>query len=55
MTPSPSPRRVVIVMADDDHEDRELAREAFEESTFRTVGDGVELEIVELPRYAAPE
>lgn len=34
-------------MADDDHEDREFAREAFEESRlandFRTVGDGVEL------------
>lgn len=47
MTPTPSPKRIVIVMADDDHEDREFAREAFEESRlvndFRTVGDGVEL------------
>lgn len=47
MTPSAPPKRIVIVMADDDHEDREFAREAFEESRlandFRTVDDGVEL------------
>ena len=47
MTPSPSPKPIVILMADDDHEDREFAREAFQESRlandFRTVGDGVEL------------
>lgn len=47
LSPTSSPKRIVIVMADDDPEDREFAREAFEESKlandFRTVGDGVEL------------
>lgn len=45
MTPNPKP--VVILMADDDEEDRAFAREAFEASRlandFRTVEDGVEL------------
>ncbi|MEX2472317.1 MAG: response regulator [Gemmatimonadota bacterium] len=47
MSRSPSSKPIVILMVDDDHEDREFAREAFEESRlandFRTVDDGVEL------------
>ena len=44
---TPSARPVVILMADDDPEDRAFAREAFEESRlandFRTVENGEEL------------
>lgn len=47
MSAQPDPRPITILMADDDSDDREMTREAFEEShlanDLRFVEDGVEL------------
>lgn len=61
MNPAPKGKRIVILMADDDREDRELTKEAFEElriiNDLRFVVDGQELMdyLNRVGKFANPE